>query len=81
MLPFKIHHIGYLVKKIDAAIRDFAQLGYVVTQNTVFDSFRKIHICFMEKDGYVIELVSPADENSIVAGLLKKYKNLSLIHI
>ncbi|MEZ3427397.1 MAG: VOC family protein [Lachnospiraceae bacterium] len=75
MLPFKIHHIGYLVKKIDAAIRDFAQLGYVVTQNTVFDSFRKIHICFMEKDGYVIELVSPADENSIVAGLLKKYKN------
>lgn len=56
-------------------MHSFAQLGYIVIQNTVFDSFRKVHICFMEKEGYVIELVSPADENSVVAGLLKKYKN------
>lgn len=75
MLPLKIHHIGYLVKKIDSAIHSFTQLGYTVIQDTVFDDFRKVHICFMEKDGYMIELVSPADENSVVAGLLKKYKN------
>ena len=29
----------------------------------------------MEKDGYIIELVSPTDTESVVAGLLKKYKN------
>ncbi len=29
----------------------------------------------MEKDGYQIELVSPADTESVVSGLLKKYKN------
>ncbi|MBD5537282.1 MAG: lactoylglutathione lyase [Lachnospiraceae bacterium] len=75
MLPLKIHHIGYLVKKIDSSIHSFVQLGYTVIQDTAFDNFRKVHICFMEKDGYVIELVSPADENSVVAGLLKKYKN------
>ena len=29
----------------------------------------------MEKDGYCIELVSPVSEESVVYGLLKKYKN------
>lgn len=75
MLSLKVHHIGYLVKNIDSAIQNFTQLGYAIIQNTVFDSIRKIDICFMKKDGYTIELVSPTDENSVVAGLIKKYKN------
>lgn len=29
----------------------------------------------MEKDGCCIELVSPASEDSVVSGLLKKFKN------
>jgi len=29
----------------------------------------------MEKDGYRVELVSPADSSSVVSGLIKKYKN------
>lgn len=29
----------------------------------------------MEKDGYCIELVSPVSEESVVYGLLKRYKN------
>ena len=70
-----IHHIGYLVKKMDAAIHAFAHLGYTIRQDTVYDSIRNIHICFMEKDGYVIELVSPAASESVAAGLLKRYKN------
>lgn len=32
MLTLKVHHIGYLVKKIDAAIRSFETLGYRIIQ-------------------------------------------------
>lgn len=75
MLTLKIHHIGYLVKKIDGAIKSFENLGYRIVQETVYDDIRKVNICFMEKDGYCIELVSPVSEESVVYGLLKKYKN------
>lgn len=75
MINLKVHHIGYLVKKINAAVKEFQRLGYVLRQDIIYDDYRKINICFMEKDGYMIELVSPADPDSVVAGLLKKYKN------
>ena len=75
MPTLKVHHIGYLVKKIDAAIRDFQNLGYQLLQETVYDDIRKVNICFLQKDGYCIELVSPASETSVVSGLMKKYKN------
>ncbi len=75
MPTLKVHHIGYLVKKIDKAIASFLALGYQITQETVYDDIRKVNICFLEKDGYLIELVSPVSEESVVFGLLKKYKN------
>ena len=75
MPALKVHHIGYLVKKIEPAIRTLKTLGYQSTQDTVFDEIRKVDICFLEKDGYRIELVAPISEDSVVAGLLKKYKN------
>ena len=75
MLMLNIHHIGYLVKKMESAIPAFVNLGYQVKQDTVYDDIRKVDICFLEKDGYCIELVSPVSEDSVVAGLLKKYKN------
>ena len=74
-MSLKVHHIGYLVKKIEAAISSFERLGYRTMQDTVYDDIRKINICFMEKDGYCIELVSPASEDSVVSGLMKKFKN------
>ena len=74
-MTLKVHHIGYLVKKIDAAISSFEKLGYQIKQNTVYDDIRKVNICFMEKDGYCIELVSPAAEDSVVSGLMKRFKN------
>ena len=73
--PLSVHHIGYLVRNIDAALSAFLQLGYTIRQDTVPDPIRGIHICFVEKDGYLIELVSPLDSSSLVSGLLKKYKN------
>lgn len=75
MQAFKIHHIGYLVKKIESAKQTFEALGYRQEQDTVYDSDRDVNICFLQKDGYRIELVSPVSEHSVVAGLLKKYKN------
>lgn len=75
MNTLKVHHIGYLVKKMDAAIRSFENLGYQITQETLYDAIREINICFLEKDGYTIELVSPVSETSVAAGLMKKYKN------
>lgn len=74
-MALKVHHIGYLVKKMDAAISSFGKLGYKLTKDTAYDDIRQVNICFMEKDGYCIELVSPASETSVVSGLMKKYKN------
>ena len=75
MSNLKIHQIGYLVKKIEAATQTFEALGYQLAQNIVYDDIRKVNICFMTKDGCCIELVSPTTEDSVVSGLMKKYKN------
>jgi len=75
MSNLKIHHIGYLVKKIEKAKETFVSLGYLVEQDTVYDSIRRVNICFLIKEGYRVELVAPASDDSVVSGLMKKYKN------
>lgn len=75
MQTLKVHHIGYLVKKMETAVRSFEALGYEMEQPSSYDDIRKVHICFLQKDGYRIELVSPASGESVVSGLIKKYKN------
>lgn len=71
----KVHHIGYLVKKIRGGVEAFKKLGFFVKKDIVFDDYRKINVCFLEKDGYVVELVSPTSEDSIVSNLMKRYRN------
>ena len=71
----KIHHIGYLVKKLPEAAEAFENLGYVSRGGITDDTLRGVDILFMEKDGYVIELVSPNRPDSVAAGLLKTRKN------
>lgn len=75
MIDLKIHHVGYLVKKMNRALEGFELLGYQKITDIVFDGYRMIDICFIEKNGYVIELISPKDKDSIVAGLMKKLGN------
>lgn len=75
MNTMRIHHIGYLVKKIDAAIKAFEGLGYTLSKPSSYDEIRKANIAFLSKDGQCVELVSPASEDSVVFNLLKKYKN------
>ena len=71
----KIHHIGYLVKKIDRSIKIFEELGFTLTKDIVLDEYRQADICFLEKEGYVVELVSPVSKESVVAQLMKELGN------
>lgn len=71
----KVHHIGYLVKKINKAMAAFEDLGYTIKKDIILDEYRQVEICFLEKDGYVIELVSPVSKESVVSDLIKKLGN------
>ena len=71
----KIHHIGYLVKKLDRAENAFKGLGYDVLRPAVRDEFRKVDILFLEKDGYRVELVAPYDSTSVVSELRTRIGN------
>ena len=42
----EIHHIGYLVKKLDKAFSAFLDLGYHVKQEAIFDEYRQANISF-----------------------------------
>lgn len=74
-LIMKIHHIGYLVKNINEAINEFERIGYIIEQDVIYDEYRKIHIAFIIKDGYRIELVASASDDSVVSGVYKRVKN------
>ncbi len=75
----RVHHIGYLVKKMDKARNAFFGLGYTDCPEplcgVVYDETRGIDISFIEKDGYRVELICPKNEESKFYPLLKKYKN------
>ena len=74
-LDLRIHHIGYLVKKIDKAANEFVKLGYVISSEKTYDDYRKVDIVFLTKDALCVELVSPTCEESVVSGLMSRYKN------
>ena len=66
-----IHHVGYLVRRMDKALTGFEKLGYVLSGDPVYDESRGADIAFLEKDGYRIELVS-SDKTSDIYPMLKK---------
>lgn len=75
----KIDHIGYLCKNIQRSKEQFLTLGYQMVSEIVEDNvpledgnIRNVSICFLEKDGYRIELVSPLNQDSVVYQTLKK---------
>ena len=71
----KIHHIGYLVKNIEMGIALFREMEYDLEKDIIFDEFRDVDICFLKKDGYRVELVSPRSKHSVVGELRKKIGN------
>ncbi len=71
----KVHHIGYLVKNHKRGRDAILALGYKSVTEPVFDELRGVNISFVEKDGYVVELISPETKDSVVCGLHKKIGN------
>lgn len=69
------HHIGYLVKNIDKATVEFTKLGYSIIKEKQYDDYRKVDITFLQLGEYCVELVSPTAEDSVVSGLMNRYKN------
>lgn len=68
----KIHHIGYAVRDIAISAEKFKKLGYKNISGIVEDSARSVFIQFMEKDGYLIELIAPLNDKSHISTILKK---------
>ena len=67
----KIHHIGYAVKYIEKALEEFILIGFKKLSE-IEDVQRSIYIIFIEKDGYVIELISPLSSDSPINKLISK---------
>ena len=70
----QIHHIGYLVKNIDKSVSSFQILGYRLSVDPMWDEGREAFICFLDNDGYCVELISPSKESALYP-LLKQYNN------
>jgi len=68
----KIHHIGYAVRDIGTSAAEFEKLGYRKCSEVTEDTGRNVCIQFMEKDGYMIELVAPLNDTSHLCTILKK---------
>ena len=72
----RVHHIGYLVRHMNEAIREFHALGYKGGDGgAVYDPLRHVNICFMENQGITVELVAPADGCELFTKLQKKIGN------
>ena len=71
----KTHHVGYLVKNIDQSLAIFKNIGFDQKCNIIDDFKRKIKIVFISKDNYLLELISPTSDESIVSKLLSNMGN------
>ena len=74
-LKMKIHHVGFLTKKLEKSEKEFARMGFSVERPAKYDEIRRIHIEFMVNGGYRVELIQPADKESPIYPLLKNYKD------
>ena len=68
----KIHHIGYAVKDLEDSIKEFEKLGYNRVENKIIDKKRKVIIQFIKNGKYLIELITPLNEESPITNILKK---------
>ena len=67
----RVHHVGCVVKDVAEAIASFVLLGYRKCSEITRDEVRRVDICFMQHDGFCVELVSPWDEFSVCWNVLK----------
>lgn len=59
-----LHHIGYVVDKIEDVMPNFEILGYKMSSLPVNDDIQRYRICFIERANEpLIELVEPYENN------------------
>ena len=68
----KVHHVGYAVKSIEDARKEFELLGFRCESETVLDNVRKVRILFMTNDTCRIELIEPNESGNPIESILKK---------
>ena len=71
----QIHHVGYVVRNIEKAVSEFELLGFKPVSEKILDPIRHVFICFLNKEGYTIELISPSDRESKFNNLVRKLNN------
>ena len=49
----QVHHIGYLIKRMNNALSAFEYLGYRRTGAVVYDEGRDAELCFLKSAGGV----------------------------
>jgi len=66
------HHIGYAVKNLPNAVKNFELLGFDTCANSFWDQDRKVHIQLMRNcNNILIELVAPGLDGSPVDTFLE----------
>ncbi|MBQ5540267.1 MAG: hypothetical protein IIU03_08545, partial [Bacteroidales bacterium] len=65
----KLHHIGYAVPDIKTTAKEFEKLGFL-QKETLYDEALTVELCYLEKDGTIIELVCQKNPESLEAQLI-----------
>ena len=66
------HHIGYAVKNLSTAVKNFELLGFRISSDPFLDKNRKVCIQLMKtENNTILELVSPALEGSPIDSFLQ----------
>jgi methylmalonyl-CoA/ethylmalonyl-CoA epimerase len=72
-LPFRLHHIGFVVPTLDAGQAMFRIMGFDVSAPAYTDPVQKVTVQFIQPASDVlVELIAPADEKSPVSRFLAK---------
>ena len=72
----KLHHIGYVVDKIEEVMPNFEILGYKTSSSPVNDDIQRCRICFIERANEpLIELVEPYENNKSLRKMLTQRGN------
>lgn len=71
----RVHHIGYLTKRLCDSETAFLALGWRVEQAAAFDPLRRANISFLSNGAYRVELIEPCGKDSPLYPLLRHYRN------
>ena len=73
MFTLKLHHIGFVVQKINESLGEIANfLSFESTSLPTIIGSQKVNVCFLKTNNVYIELIEPAEENSPITNFAKE---------